>query len=299
MSDGETIYFTVSNGTKNGSWHEQYDVFKTDIYGSSPTKVFSGKYDISLVACYNDSIYYIDADTDDASNVTFLGDLMKYDINTKQTDNISGSNIAAVAQYFNGKIYYHKALLSIDYLNDMQVFAVDLQSGKTEVGFEYGCIYNTNDPDRLYFRSSTYKNGELEYLSFSSIDKSNKLTHYKEIPQKYNGKKLNYVEFISSDGPTAIMTSFDTPENFDLFLVDMETGKVTAIKNGAGVFKNKGYGITYDLVTKEIYFCVGTCYKYSNSGLQKMNCDYVIGYESYWIVDGWLINQNLECFELG
>ena len=309
MSDGETVFFTVSNGYNQANGHEQYDVYSTSIYENNAKKLFSGNYEVNLIACKDNAIYYID-DEPENGPVTYLASLMKYDIQSGVKTVVSGDKAAASACFYMDKIYYSNALLDVSLINRNSVFAYDINTGSTEEVARNSTMSKPSylrTSDALYFRTFRYTGGKMTYQHIYYVDYTGKLQKSAQFPDNYN------LLHADAENHTAIVYDINSSENnttFSFYSFDMLNGETRLITNNMSVrcFVNSDLNSTSDVYFFEIptimnYQTVNMrVYKLVDGNLVPSALDgsYSLQTKSYncWVIDGFFVNENFECFEI-
>lgn len=303
MSDGETVYFTVSNGYNRANGHEQYDVYSANIYDNSVNKVFSGNYEANLVACKNNAIYYIDEEIPQQGYVTYLATLMKYDIKTGTKEVVSKNFPAASACYFKGKIYCSNALLGTNLINEFSVYSYDVETGKSEEVAKSSTMskpsYITTS-DMLYFQSFSYKNNSMTNQHLFCVNQNGELKKSAEYPDDF------IMLSVCEDNQTAILRKINKDNTANYFTFDLNSGNVSSI--------NPDTPYTFwakNDEKKDSAFLVK--FPYNSSGdktsvsVSKLDngklIDYYVDGKQYtsvhnldfWIEDGFWIDENMDC----
>ena len=293
MSNGETIYFTVSSGSS-------YDYVSCEVYtvmsdSTNYNKLFTSNGKVEFVTCYDNCIYYLDK-TD--SNTTFN----KYDLHSskntifKNSDlNIDNSNYIRNVSSIGQKVYLEIANENSTY-GSYDIIEFDLNSTNAKVILSNSSIvseYRNANKDKLCFSTPS----DNDWYIYSA-DKNGNISKSAKIPSKLTLSQ----GVISSDGSFALMMSNMNESDFDLYKFDLDTGDITVIESGAAGFKGKGSGLGFDLEFRENIYLVG-----SGDRIAKFNGD---GYDTYtvngtydpyqcWVVDGYVINRDFEWCEIG
>ena len=121
-----------------------------------------------------------------------------------------------------------------------------------------------------------------------SMNVSGNMTKSEKIPSRLTLSQ----GVISSDGSFALMRSDANESDFDLYKVYLKTGEIEVIEDGAGCFKNKGAGLTYDEKHEENIYVVspgGTSHKFNGSGYDKVETEGDNASLSYWLIDSYFI----------
>lgn len=164
MSDGNTVYFSVTNtcdadGNKNEMYltngngsqiYYQDDIYSVNIDGSNLEKVFSADHEIFFVGYYKGCIYYVDQAFEN-------GTLQKYDTKSKSKSELAG---AENAYRLGNKIYYSTDIVSqnVELIKNNTVNAMDLDTEKiTQVATESTLNGSVLADDKLHFISFKYK----------------------------------------------------------------------------------------------------------------------------------------------
>lgn len=303
MSDGETVYFTVSNGFDKALGHEQYDVYSANIYDNSVNKVFSGNYEADLVACKNNAIYYIDEEIPQQGYVTYLATLMKYDIASGTKEVVSKNFPAASACYFKGKIYCSNALLGTNLINEFSVYSYDVETGKSEEVAKSSTMskpsYITTS-DMMYFQSFSYKDNAMTNQHLYCVNQNGELKKSAEYPDNY------IMLSVCEDNQTAILRKINKDSTANYYTFDLESGKVSSIISDTPyvlwAINDEKKDNTF--LVKFPYNSSGDKTTVSVSKLENGKLiDYYVDGKQYtsvhnldfWIEDGFLIDENMDC----
>lgn len=303
LSDGETVYFTVSNGYNQANGHEQYDIYSANIFENSVKKVFSGNYEANLIACEDNAVYYIDEEIPEQGSVTYLATLMKYDLASGNKEVVSSGYAAASACYFKGKIYYSNALLSTDLIDRTSVYSYDIKTGKTEEVAKNSTmskpIYITTNY-ALYFRTFSCVNGKLTNQYLYCISQDGELKKSAKFPDNY------IVLSVCEDNQTAILREINQNNTFNNYTFDLSSGKVSNINSGvSSLFWAKNDQKTNNTFLVEFpYNSSGnktsvSVLKLENGKLVDYSVDdkkYASVYNfDYWIEDSFWVDENMDC----
>lgn len=304
MSDGKTIYFTVDNGRDDTNGHNQYDVYRTDIYENNVEKVFSGNYEVELVACKDGSIYYIDDETPGNGTVTFLTKLMKYDIKSDSSICVSEDNCATIAKYVNGKIYYSPPLISADDIDENTVFAYDIKSEKNIEVAKQSIVNPDTRKDRLCFETYVWgSNDEIVNHYAYYFNDNNLLSKSQRLPDGY------YITNLGKTDTSFLYKSKTENTTEELYTFNLKTGEIKQIAKSV----DRNNWIQFDEKKNEFFFIKFDWDSGNDSNSEKIyisrikgnnivKClidekdyiDYQMNY-SYWIEDGFFVDDDLEC----
>lgn len=303
LSDGETVYFTVSNGYNQANGHEQYDVYSANIFDNSVKKVFSGNYEANLIACEDNAIYYIDEEIPQQGFVTYLATLMKYNLASGNKEVVSSGYAAASACYFKGKIYFSNALLGADLIDRTSVYSYDIKTGKTEEVAKNSTMskpsYITTN-DALYFRTFSCVKGKITNQYLYYINQDGELKKSANFPDNY------IVLSVCEDNQTAILREINQNNTYNNYTFELRSGKVSKINSGVSnlFWANNdaktnstflvGYSVNGTSNTRS-----ASVSKLDNGKLVDYNVDdkkYARVYNfDYWIEDGFWVDENMDC----
>lgn len=297
MSDGETVYFTVNYGASkenHGAFYEHYTVYSVKTDGSNLNKLFTSEGRVNLITCYNGCLYYAD-------NVYFKPEngykLNKYDLSSGKNTafdsndlNVSPNSNIGNAVCMNSKIYF-ESIVSSDTYGYYDVIEFDMDTDEAKPLFDNSSIVAEHcvaDKDKIYFITHSSDDWYI-----SSVDENGDLKKSPKISQK-----LTLTQgVIDYNGAYAFMCSNVNESDFDLYRVDLESGKVKIIKDGAAKFKNKGSGLAYDLKnTKDIYL-IGSgdsLLKFNGNGYDELKVDGTYDPYASWVADGYVINRDFD-----
>lgn len=297
LSDGETVFFTVNPGASAdnfGAYYQQDEVYSVKANGENLSKLFKTEGDVKLVTCYDDYLFYLN---NHDSNYGYSGNqsdymLNKYNIATGENVEFSNSDLGisngdSIGDFvsFGTKIYLEASSSGGSY-DSCDIIEFDTKSSKANNVLQNAHIVSpsTNAQQGVVcFETS----GDNDWYIYS-VDSSGKMTKSEKIPSRLTLSQ----GVISSDGSFALMRSDTNESDFDLHKVYLKTGKIEVIKNGAGCFKNKGAGLTYDEKHKENIYCAGpggANFKFNGSGYDKVETEGDIASLNYWLIDGCFI----------
>lgn len=315
LSDGETLYFTITNTCEvdekrnelysgNGTQiYYQDDIYSINIDGTNLKKVFCADHEVNFVTYYKNCIYYIDKAFES-------GKLMKFDfVNGKSKSLVNAEN----AYFIGNKIYYSTDIVvqNIDLIDKNVVNALDLDTENSEEIASSSTLFDcVLTDDALYFKSFDVeydtKTKKMIYTDqyFYTVNKSNKIEKSPKLPNS------NVIFDIGIDGSFVILGSFTTATQKLYYKYDVKTGTKTTILNNTSV----NLEFINDLNNIQDLYCVIFPANSSNSeisvGINKLTengevfCkidgeNYIkINSYKYWIVDSFFVNDKFECFEL-
>lgn len=287
MSDGDMVYFTaMSDGSKDSQFDEVYCVGAN---GANLNKLFEGEGKVSFITCYNDYLFYLDNIYIDSESVCKLN---RYDLKKGENTELSSvlnlgvdnnlGNYASVGT----KIYF-------EINNDStygEVVEFNMETSKVKSILQKGSVV------------SSFINAQEGVVCLESRDSDdwkiyfadgNNITESALIPAKLTLSQ----GVITSDGSYALMMSNMGESDFDLYKVNLKTGEIDVIKNGAGGFKGKGSGLGYDEVKREDIYLIGagdSIRKFTGDDYETLNVDGEYDPYMCWIVDGYVINRDFE-----
>ena len=109
-------------------------------------------------------------------------------------------------------------------------------------------------------------------------------------------------EYATSDGKYGLYFSTIESGEFDLFTIDLETGKVFTSENDAGSCIGKNYFITNDLLHPEnIYFMYNLkLYDVNTKSAKKLSHDeFEINItKPMWIIDGYIVDWDMNIYKI-
>lgn len=317
LSNGETLYFTVTNtceadensnslylSSSDGKQiYYQDDIYSVNIDGTNLQKVYSAEHEVKFVTYYNNCIYYIDEAFEN-------GQLMKFD----SVSGTSKSLVNAENAYFIGnKIYYSTDIVvqNIDLIDMNVVNALDINTENSEEiatnSTLCGCVLTD---DALYFKSFDVeydtKTNKTMYIDqyFYTVNKSNKIEKSPKLPNS------NVSFEIGADGSYVILTYFTSATQKEYYKYNIETGIKKRINSNS-----YGYlDFQTDLAdSQDIYYVLFP----ANSGSKEISVrinmltdnggnsckvdekNYIdIDSYNYWFVDGLFVDSEFKCYEI-
>lgn len=293
LSDGETVFFTVNLGASAdnfGAYYQQDEVYSVKVNGENLSKLFKTEGDVKLVTCYDDYLFYLNNHDSNYSYSSTQSEykLNKYNLETGEKIEFSNSDLGlsdgdSIGDFVSvgTKIYLEVSSSGGSY-NNCDIIEFDAKASKANNVLQNAHIVlpSTNAQQSVVcFETS----GDKEWYIYS-VDSSGKMTKSEKIPSRLTLSQ----GVISSDGSFALMRSDSNESDFDLYMVYLKTGKIEVIENGAGCFKNKGAGLTYDKKHKENIYCTGpggANFKFNGSGYDKVETEGDNASLYYWLID--------------
>lgn len=297
LSDGEKVFFTVNPGASAdnfGAYYQQDEVYSIKVNGENLSKLFKTEGDVKLITCYDDCLFYLNNHDSNYSYSSTGSDykLNKYNIETGENVEFSNSDLGISGDDRIGdfasvgtKLYLEVSDSGGSYDNcDIIEFDIKLSKANNVLQNAHIVSPSTNAQQGVVCFETSGDNNWYIY----SVDFSGKMTKSEKIPSKLTLKQ----GVISNDGSFALMRSDANESDFDLYKVNLKTGKIEVIENGAGCFKNKGAGLTYDEKHKENIYVVGpggSSRKFNGSGYDRVETEGNNSSLSHWIIDGYFI----------
>lgn len=317
MSDGKTLYFTVTNTCEtdenssglylsSGDGTQMYyqdDIYSVNIDGTNLQKEYSADHEVNFVTYYNNCIYYIDEAFEN-------GKLTKFDSESGTSKYLVNAENAC---FIGNKIYYSTDIVAqnVELIENNVVNSIDLDTEITEEVASgstlCGCVQTD---DALYFASfgveydnkakqTIYKD---QYLYM--IGKDNKIEKSKKLPNS------NVAFEIGSDGSYVILTYFTSATQKEYYKYNIETGIKTRINSNS-----YGYlDFQTDLAdSQDIYYVLFPAnsgskvisvriYMLTDNGGNPCKVDgknYIdIDSYNYWFVDGFFVDSEFKCYEI-
>lgn len=291
LSNGKTVYFvTYPSGTAKEPEQINYKIYSVKTNGKGLKAIKSGKGMISLVTIYKNNLYYQDSKDGNYYN-NLPCRLVKLSHKSKKSKCISGSKTAGKVSYFNGKIYFSNYVFSYDEIDkDSIVYSVNLNNDKIkkEISYSASGNYSYTTSKSIYFYSFKWSGSKMSNVRIYTIDKNNKLTKSKKLPNN------SLVKHITSDGKYAIINNNETYYKFNL-----KTGAKKKIITTSGEFDitsgvkptSSVYFIFDDNTTNRVAVkkLVGNKLKHCKiSG----NVNMKISNKSYWIAGNYLLVES-------
>lgn len=302
LSDGETVFFTVNPGASSdnfGAYYQQDEVYSIKVNGENLSKLFKTEGDVKLVTCYDDYLFYLNNHDSNYSYSSNQSDYMlnKYNIETGENVEFSNSDLGiangdSIGDFVSvGTKIYLEVFSSEGSYDNCDIIEFDTKSSKANNVLQNAHIVSpsTNaQQDVVCFETS----GDNDWYVYS-VNLSGEMTKSEKIPSRLTLSQ----GVISSDGSFALMRSDTNESDFDLYKVNLKTGKIEVIENGAGCFKNKGAGLTYDKKHCENIYVTGpggTSLKFNGSGYDKVKTEEDSASMSYWLIDGYFIARTTD-----
>lgn len=298
LSDGETVFFTVNPGASadnSGVYYQHDEVYSVKVNGENLSKLFKTEGDVKLITCYGDYLFYLN---NHDSNIGYSSTGSNYKLNmynlvTGEKVEFSYSNLGisdsdSIGDYASvGTKIYLEAFSSEGYYENCDIIEFDTKLSKANNVLQNAHIVSPSANAQKGIAFFEISGNNDWYIH--SVDSSGKMTKSEKIPSRLTLSQ----GVISSDGSFALMRSDDTIDSdFDLYKVNLKTGKIAVIENGAGCFKNKGAGLTYDTKHKETIYVVGpggTSHKFNGSGYDEVETEGYIDSSNYWVIDGYFV----------
>lgn len=303
LSDGETVFFTVNPGASAdnfGAYYQQDEVYSVKVNGENLSKLFKTEGDVKLVTCYDDYLFYLNNHDSNYGYSSNESDYMlnKYNIETGENVEFSNSDLGisngdSIGDFVSvGTKIYLEAFSSGDSYDNCDIIEFDTKSSKANNVLQNAHIVSpsTNAQQGVVcFETSgdVETSGDNDWYVYS-VNSSGKMTKSEKIPSRLTLSQ----GVISNDGSFALIRSDINESDFDLYKVYLKTGKIEVIENGAGCFKNKGAGLTYDKKHEENIYVVGpggSSHKFNGSGYDKVETEGDIASLNYWLIDGCFI----------
>lgn len=297
LSDGEIVFFTVNPGASvdnSGVYYQQDEVYSVKVNGENLNKLFKTEGDVKLVTCYDDYLFYLNNHDSNYgySSTESNYKLNKYNIVTGENVEFSNSDLGisdgdSIGEFASvGTKIYLEAFISGDSYDNCNIIEFDTKSSKANNVLQNAHIVSPSinaQQGVVCFETSGNSDWYIHSVNASGeMTKSGKISSRLTLSQGV----------ISSDGSFALMRSGTNESDFDLYKVNLTTGKVEVIDNGAGCFKNKGACLTYDKKHKENIYVVGpggTNLKFNGSGYDSVKTEGNNTYLNYWLIDGYFI----------
>lgn len=305
LTDGKIVYYVSYESTIGGTETTTlpHTIYSVNIDGSEHKSLYTLNSGIQLLTFQNGCVYWLEQFN--------YGDgkLHKLNVSTKEDTDLGGEVIKGKkmeAVNFMGrvgnKLYFLNTNITSSGKNKDVVMSYDLSTGTSAI--EVNNI-RINFRNRM-FEGFIYFEGYAEAGSGYSTDyyvytinsnnvlsKSCKLS--KDMDLQIVDKDCEYGLFFSDLGS-------DTDTMFDLYRVDLKTGNITTSKGETGRYKNKNYGVTYDLANPEdIYFLfnIGVYDESTNKIINKKYDKFEIDItKPMWIIDGYVVDWNLNTYKI-
>ncbi len=297
LSDGETVFFTVNPGASAdnfGAYYQQDEVYSVKVNGENLSKLFKTEGDVKLVTCYDNYLFYLNNHDSNYGYSSNQSDYMlnKYNIATGENVEFSNNDLGisngdSIGDFVSvGTKIYLEASSSGGSYDSCDIIEFDTKSSKANNVLQNAHIVSPSTNAQqgiLCFETS----GDNDWYIYS-VDSSGKMTKSEKIPSRLTLSQ----GVISNDGSFALMRSDTNESDFDLHKVYLKTGKIEVVENGAGCFKNKGAGLTYDEKYKENIYVVGpggSSHKFNGSGYDRVETEGDNSSLSCWLIDGYCI----------
>jgi hypothetical protein len=253
LSDGKTVFFTVESG-EAGIEHKRYTIYSVKTNGKQLTQITSSNIEADLVTYYKNCIYYLD---NKEVGGTYPCCLFKYNLKTKEKKCISQNKLCARTFYYNKKIYFSNAVLSIDNVNYENLYSINLDNNKIKKvknnAFAVDYCFSSSKACFSSYKWNNRKDIPVKRYIYT-INKS-KVKKSKKLPDN------SFVYYVFNNGKKAICSKGD---GAPYYIFNLKTGKKTRIKGF------KGYGsFIGDFKSNKVY--VKKDYNSNKLSLYKLN----------------------------
>lgn len=305
LSDGNVLYF-AQEASSVISEFVACNVYSVNVDGSGLKNIFYTDGSIDMISVVDSNLIYTDT-TDYAQHDIFRS----YNLTTGEKSNIQNLNLDEYGEYYinsyeflNNKLYL--LLHNSEQTNNDCLLSYNFDNKKSDIVLSgNNIIYSNNNPNESNLHYLSYVNNQKKQTHddcyIYSINMDGKITKTPQI-----ASYLTELCIINNDASYALFYSRTYDDNmstdFNLYKFDMATGKVTTIKNGAGGFKNKGSGLTYDIENPDDIY-ISNLAKFTGNGFIKYDCDLFKSntfnnYDYRWIVGDFLVDSKLVCYEI-
>ena len=273
------------------------DIYSMNEDGTGLKKITSSDNPLRFLCIRNGKIYYLELvkDADDKMIEYNIADNKKTDITDKMLVNNEHEVLDVV--YDGDKLYARTG--DSDGGSTYDLIAYDLDKSKTDAIIEDSYVsFNRRHPD-AGVSFTVYKLKKNEYKAYDiyvyTLNADGTFDKSVEMPEFLDQAP----ECVSYDGLYAIFMTSSGCEDFNLYRVDLKTGDTLIYEKGAGRFKNKGYGVCFDLTRPDdIYLFSGSAMRVTENGMVECNCDKDIYYQRYWMIDGMILDESFNCYEI-
>lgn len=302
LSDGNVVYFaqTVSDVISESG---ACNVYSVNVDGSDLKSLFYTDGGIDFISVVDSNLIYTDT-TDYVQYDIFRS----YKLTSGEKSNIENFSLDGYDKYYigsykflNDKLYL--LLKNTEQLNNDSLVSYDFNEKKTSTVLSGNkityCSENPNE-SKLYYMSCVYNETKRtnDNCYIYSINEEGKITKTPQV-----ASYLTELCMISNDASYALFFSQTNEEDFNLYKFNMETGAVVTIKDGAGGFKNKGAGLTYDIENLDDIYISPSIVRFTGNSFVECDCDWYKSnsynpYDYNWIVGDFLVDSKLICYEI-
>lgn len=304
LSNGEKLFFTVKVDKQNNNtaYYEPYDIYSVNIDGSDLKCEYHCDHMVNLITYKNGFLYYFDLKFESAS-------FMKINTSDGKTTVLNSGNhpYLSVGKASGDKIYLSSSLQSVHQISDNAVYSFDIESETFDKVLSGAMLPNTsvNTSDLVYMFTFNADNGHYSNYYVYYINDKGDLVKSAKLPDDTT------VSFLSCDGSFAILSKFNDTKSSSKtwYYFNLETGDYDSIAELENVicFEKQDLNAPEDIYfvyypynsTRDMYSL--HVKKLENNDLKTMrigDSEYITAGFDYWIVDGFFVNDDFDCFDL-
>lgn len=295
VSDGNTVFYAEGYDSANfDQRNKPKKVYKTSLSENTSEYLFESDGYVELIGYQDNFIYYLD------QNQSNQYAIMKFNTSdnskSKLTTDWDGQIISPCI--LGNKLY---AYLKSNDSNNGVFRAYDLSTDNHEDIYNGMVAYNIfHNDEHIVFDTFTVSTNNGRYAKDNHITYTvEKDGTVKKSPQIMEDCGFEYA---TSDGKYGLYFSTIESGEFDLFTIDLETGKVFTSENDAGSCIGKNYFITNDLLHPEnIYFMYNLkLYDVNTKSAKKLSHDeFEINItKPMWIIDGYIVDWDMNIYKI-
>ena len=289
LSDGETVYYAegYDDYADIDKRFTSKKIYKTSINDSKSEYIFSSNGQADLITCQNGCLYYLDITQ---SGNEYKYSLMKRKIGASDSTKLVGEWSADLPSYWKDTAYCLGNTIFLTVNNSLCSYNIGDDKYNELISASDGNICDIID-NKVCFR---YSKGESYYIAM--IDANSNVETSVPISKKYD------YQIVAQSGEYALFSSKMGSSEYNLYTINLKTGKIDVSEGDAGGFLGKNYFVAHDLVKPEnLYFMYGVkLYDENSKSLKQMKSDdFEINItKPMWIIDGYIVDWNLNTYKI-
>lgn len=289
LSDGETVYYAegYDDYTDIDKRFTSKKIYKTSISDSKSEYIFSSNGQADLITCQNGCLYYLDIIK---SGNDYKYSLMKHKIGSSDSTKLVDEWAADLPAYWKDTAYCLGNTIFLTVNDSLCSYSIDNDKYKELISASDGSICDIID-NKVCFR---YSKGESYYIAM--IDANSNVETSVPISKKYD------YQIVAQSGEYALFSSTMGSGEYNLYTINLKTGKIDVSVGDAGGFLGKNYFVAHDLVKPEnLYFMYGVrLYDENSKSLKQMKSDeFEINItKPMWIIDSYIVDWDMNTYKI-